>query len=97
MATPSTGNTPTGDAAAANIAADSSTGTAKSANPTAGEAKHAETSEQERSAGEVWTSKPVLPEGEEEDNKTKERAKEENDLRAKNPNEVVYRAADTEL
>ena len=99
--TPQTGNTPTGDAAAASIAADSATGTAtdKSVAKTAGEKKAAEAeAEPQREAGSLWTAAPTAVEGgEEQDKDAKERAREEEQARIENPNEVVYRAADTEL
>lgn len=90
-----TSNTPTGDATVANIAADSATGTAK-ANPTAAEkAQTPEVVQEEtREPGDLWTSKPTVPESEQVDENAAARAAEEEQARRENPNEVVYRAAD---
>lgn len=96
-------NPPTTDPAA-KIAADSSTGTAteQSVSKNTEAQKAAEETKQsaeetQREPGSLWTAPPTIPEGEQENEDAKKRAAEEEKARLENPDEVVYRAADTEL
>lgn len=94
--TPPTGNTPTGDAAKTDLTADSKTGTATTTSVEQTETKKTaqSTPESEAKPGEVWAVAPTVPEAEKVDEAAAKRAQEEDALRRKNPNAVVYRKAE---